>query len=42
MKNSTNVPTMIVPHSRPYIDYKDVEAVVENLCSGKIAQGKYV
>jgi dTDP-4-amino-4,6-dideoxygalactose transaminase len=33
---------MIVPHSRPSIDQRDVEAVTEVLVSGKIAQGKKV
>lgn len=33
---------MIVPHSRPLIDQKDIEAVTEVLASGSIAQGKKV
>src|SRR4030042_4991595 len=33
---------MIVPHSKPTIDQKDVEAVTEVLASGSIAQGKKV
>lgn len=33
---------MIVPHSRPTIDQKDIEAVAEVLASGNIAQGKKV
>ena len=33
---------MIVPHSRPSISQRDIEAVTEVLFSGKIAQGKKV
>lgn len=33
---------MIVSHSRPSIDQRDIEAVTEVLVSGKIAQGKVV
>jgi dTDP-4-amino-4,6-dideoxygalactose transaminase len=34
--------TMIVQHSRPSIDQKDIEAVAKVLASGNIAQGKKV
>ena len=33
---------MIVPHSKPTIDQKDIEAVTEAVASGNIAQGKKV
>lgn len=33
---------MIVPHSRPMIDQKDIEAVSQTLASGNIAQGTKV